>query len=362
MDSNVTDLRTRSRYQPDFGALARNRIVASRTSMSLSEREFARMLTSLLGREVTAGHVASWEDSVTPPGDVLIAATSVSPVASSKLGIRSHKFIALHINPDYASHFISTSASDDIPDVSNYQPIEYAINDNCTMYVWPYGSVVLHLTEEMEFPDITTLAFWRYESYGKNMLWASEQVHKITGAEVEASYVLSMYWVHTPVWAGRILESALKIICAPRVLLERDRNSGDAERELLAEGFEHEEMRSFGVQGVSSGYASWSGVVYHPFDTHRALSEADIVSAELDAQAIWTYCAYIAESIEKGQEPNIPEGYGCNFLRASRSRLLTPRPQESGAHRSMRDAIVETSGLPIHLSHAIDTLKDLEQK
>ncbi len=320
--------------------------------MGLTEREFARVLTSLVGREITAGLVSSWETSVTPPGDVVIAASSVSPNSAARLGVRSHKFISVQVDPEAVKRICTASNGD---------RTALPINDQCTLYAWPFGSVILHLVEDVEFPDVTSLAFWRYESYPENLEWAAEQVSALTQAPATGSYVLSFYWVHSPIWSGRILDSALKIICSPRVLLESDRDAAGAERELLAEGFEHGDMRPFGVQGVSLGYASWSGVVYHAFDD-RALAEEQIVAVELDVQSIWSYCAHIADSIEQGQEPRIEPGYGSAFIRASRSRLLTPRPQESDAHRSMRDAIVQTSGLPLHLTNAMETLKDIGAK
>ncbi|WP_194828757.1 hypothetical protein [Nocardia sp. XZ_19_231] len=352
MDANITDLRSRSKYKPDFGALARNRVAVARAATGLDRVDFARMLTTLVGREITPGLITSWETNVTPPGDIVLAASSVSPNGSGEIGLRSHKFISVRVAPELASQL----ADNDL------EPTRIGISDACTLYVWRYGSVILHLVEELEFPDITSLAFWRYESYNANMDWAVDIVSKLIEGPATSSYVLSLYWVHTPVWSGRILDSALKLICAPRVLLEREGAAGAAERDLLSEGFDPDNMRAFGVQGASLGFASWSGVSYHPFDTHRALAEDDLVAVELEAQAIWSYCSYIGESIERGDTPTIVPGYGCGFLRAARSKLLTPRPQESGAHRAMREAIVQTSALPEHLSNAMDTLREMGAK
>ncbi len=94
------------------------------------------------------------------------------------------------------------------------------------------------------------------------------------------------------------------------------------------------------------------------FDPQRALAEEELVSLELAVQAIWMYCAYINGEVEQGNDPVIGDGYGCCFLRAARSRLVNLRPQETGQHRSMRDAVVETSGLPAHLALAMDALKE----
>ena len=112
------------------------------------------------------------------------------------------------------------------------------------------------------------------------------------------------------------------MICAPRVLIEADPSSRNIELGLLANGFDHPDAKSFGLQGVASGYASWSGVAYCPTDTERALRQDEIVAAELEIQANWSYCGYIAETTENRAEPQIPDGYGYRFLRACKSRLL----------------------------------------
>jgi hypothetical protein len=120
-------------------------------------------------------------------------------------------------------------------------------------------------------------------------------------------------------------------------------------------------MALFGVRGISIGYASWSGVVYYPIAEQRCLTEGELVAAELATQALWTYCAYINGEVEHGRDPAVPAGYGWRFLRATRSRLVNPRPQETGQHRSMRAAILETSGITNHLSQAIETLREIEE-
>lgn len=353
MDPNVTDLRTRSRYRPDFGTLARHRVAGARVAMGLDEREFAKVLTSLIGREVTAGLISSWETSVTPPGDVVVAVSSISPNSTERLGLRSHKFISIRVDYDSLRQIVPRDAK---------APTTVVLSKHCTLHAWPFGAVILHLVEDVDFPDIASMAYWRYETYPENLEWAAREVSQLLGVPASPLYVLSFYWVHSPIWSGRILESALKIICSPRVLLESGDESGHAERDLLAEGFDHADMRPFGVQGVSSGYASWSGVVYHAFDEDRALTEQQIVAVELDVQSIWSYCAHIADAIEQGREPHIEPGFGTTFIRACRSRLLTPRPQESDAYRAMRDAIVQSSGLTLHLANAVEILKDIGAK
>jgi hypothetical protein len=78
----VVDLRTRSGYQPDFAALARQRILAARRALDLSTAAFASMLTPLVGWPVSAEAVEGWETDSVPPGEILVAAGIAAPAAS----------------------------------------------------------------------------------------------------------------------------------------------------------------------------------------------------------------------------------------------------------------------------------------
>ncbi len=79
---------------------------------------------------------------------------------------------------------------------------------------------------------------------------------------------------------------------------------------------------------------------------------------ELALQSVWAYCAHLNDEIEQGHDPSAPEDWGWRYLRGARCRLANPRPQESGQHRSMREAILETSGLAGQLDHAIETMRE----
>jgi hypothetical protein len=171
----------------------------------------------------------------------------------------------------------------------------------------------------------------------------------------------------TAAWPGEQLDTALRILCMPKVLLERSDDVDDplghaelVERSLLGEGFDHTEMVPFGIKGISIGYASWSGVVYHPIAEHRALPENDLVACELATQSLWAYCGHINNEVEQGRDPIVPSDFGWRFIRAMRSRLINARPQEIGQHRSMRSAITESSCVTDHLIHAIETLREID--
>jgi hypothetical protein len=241
----------------------------------------------------------------------------------------------------------------------------------CSLYSWPFGVVMYHLIEDRPITQVAELAVWRRSSYEENMVWAQDELRRLTGIEdISASYVLSLYWLGRSVWSGTQLETALRLMCMPRVLLERDDVRSDArdslghatliEQALLREGFNHPEMVNFGIRGISHGFASWSGVVYHPIAPERGLPERDLVACELAVQAIWAYCDHIRGQVEKGLDPEIPPEFGWRFLRGVRSRVTTERPRETSQHRAMREAIVETSGLARHLSQAVETLRECE--
>jgi hypothetical protein len=366
---NVTGLRSRAGYQPDCAALARNRIAVARAASGQSPDEFAVTLSQMTGRDVRPGHVISWETTATPPGDILMAADTFTPPGIARLSIRSHKFIAGYAGPQgvgvIGQRDGMTMASPGGLECRT-APVDHPSGE-CALYAWPYGPVIFHLTEDLDISGVAALALWRVQSYEENLAWATRQLREMTGdGSASASYVLSLYWVHAPVWTGQLLTTALRLICAPRVLLERApagdeasmESAEEAERMLLAEGYEHPGMRAFGQHGVSAGFASWSGVSYYPADPQRALAEDDLTGFELAMQSVWAYCEHVTARAEQGLEPDVPEGYGFRFLRGARAALMNPRPTETGGRQAMREAVVETSALPQLLAQALDVLRE----
>ncbi|MGH7749578.1 MAG: hypothetical protein ACREQ5_33155, partial [Candidatus Dormibacteria bacterium] len=219
--------------------------------------------------------------------------------------------------------------------------------------------------------SVAHLAVWRRITYEQNMRWAHDQLQKLVGSQVAGQpYVLSLYWVDEPAaWQGNDLRTALRLMCIPRVLVPRTDSIDESclasaalvERALLENGFDHPELVDFGMKGISFGYASWSGVVYHPIARDRALREDELVTCEISVQAAWAYCDYLRQQVENGNDPTVPTEFGWRFLRGIRSRLTTERPQETSQHRSMRDAVVETSGLGRHLTQAMEILRDCDR-
>ena len=293
--------------------------------------------------------------------------------ASATCAARSHKFIPVFVGAEAASALATGGGQwSDVTDQwmeCRRRAVEHPTG-SCQLYLWPFGVALFHLVEELALESVAHLAVWRRITYEKNMHWAQDQLRALTGGNVASeSYVLSLYWVDEPAWHGNDLHTALRLMCIPRVLVPRADTINESclasatlvERALLENGFEHPELVNFSMKGISLGYASWSGVVYHPIAHDRSLREDELVTCELSVQAVWAYCDHLRQQIEKGNDPIVPTDFGWRFLRGIRSRLTTERPQETSQHRSMRDAVIQTSGLDRHLAQAIETLRDCDR-
>lgn len=139
---------------------------------------------------------------------------------------RSHKFIATFIGPDAAKQVtnLSEAKAPDAPQWISCQSAPFAHSSGqCELHVWPFGVAIFHLIEDLKMPNIASLALWRMRSYAENMAWATTNLRQLTGLEdVSASYVLSAYWVTEPDWPENKLDVALRTICTPRILLQRE--------------------------------------------------------------------------------------------------------------------------------------------
>lgn len=279
--------------------------------------------------------------------------------------VRSHKFIPVFVGPESASNLLAMCSPcadqwTDCGTVKHVHPL-----GRCDLYVWRFGVALFHLVEDLDLSCVADLAVWRVNSYSENMEWAGSEAERLTGQPTGLPpYVLSMYWVISHGWNERDLCNVLKLMCMPRVLLQRE--CGDSarahavqiEKSLMQAGFDHPDLVDFGILGSSQAFASWSGVVYHPIAPSRALDEQELVTCELTVQALWACCEFIRRVVEQGKDPIVDQNFGWSFLRGTRSRIINERPQETIQHRSMREAVVRTSGLDRHLAQAVEILKE----
>ncbi|MFI5938099.1 XRE family transcriptional regulator [Actinoplanes sp. NPDC051494] len=281
--------------------------------------------------------------------------------------VTSHQFIPAHLGCD-AVHQLWQSAEPASGQWAECRRIPlHHDTGTAELYLWPIGVGVIHLRQDLEPRSVAELAVWRRNSYPAARAWVDTQLAKL-GAPTASAYVFSLYWLTRSCWTGPTLDAAVRLLSMPKHLLDRDdATCSDAEllsagqmveRELLRDGIvERPDLTSFGARGVSIGYASWSGVAYHPVAPRRALAVDEIVACELMTQAVWCYTDAIVRQVEAGQDPVVPDAYGWRWLRGIRSRLTSPRAEEVGQHQTMREAIIATSKLDQQIHTAIDALR-----
>jgi hypothetical protein len=296
----------------------------------------------------------------------------LAPDGRATFAVTSHKFVPAYLGCDgvKAIQAVGTPAGGQWIDCHRAE-LEHPDGD-ASVYVWPFGVAVVHLVERLEFASLGELAVWRRDSYLRARAWADRALSEAIGMPAATAYVLSAYWLDRPKWVGPQLDTALRLLSMPAVLLDREDEivseeallcgAEQVERGLLRDGgVDRGDLVAFGSRGVSVGYASWSGVAYHPVAPRRALSVDELVSCELLMQAIWCFTGEIQRQVEAGQDPVVPADYGWRFLRAAQSRLTRPRAVESGQHAGMREAVLATSRLTQQLESAIDALRESER-
>lgn len=297
------------------------------------------------------------------------------PASARTAGWRvvSRKYVPVVVGAEAAA-LLATDAQL-VERVCDWLPVRVGILDGggegrCTVSVFGFGVVVVELVEEQTFSSIAELAVWRRTSYRRALTRVPEllSVRWPALVDTEAAYVLSTFQLVDQHWQGEDLHTAMRLLSAPAVLLERrDGEPGAealaqaevAERACLRDGFTRPDIDTFGIEGVSIGYASWSGVSYLPLSPSRAVDPEDLATFETVVQALWCYTHLISAAVQAGQDPVVPDGYGWRFLRACLSHLISARPQETGQDRMMRDAILSTSRLVAQLTDAHAVLRDV---
>lgn len=285
--------------------------------------------------------------------------------------LRNHKLIPVFIGADLAERAIGNLAmrtqagATDCYHCSLSHPRTEVVAD---LWVWPFGVAIFHLVECVEFPDLANFAVWHRRVYDEQIEWANKTIESLLASHASAQYAMPINWIIRSTWTKSGLGTALRILTAPRILLQRTAHteSSDlahaelAERAIFQCGLDQFDATEFGVEGTSVGVASWSGVVYFPIATHRALSELEILTYERIVQAAWSYCDWIRSQVEIGNDPKVRPRHGRRLLRALRSLITNPRPEESFQVYPLRIAVLATSGITEHLNQAADAITELE--
>jgi len=291
---------------------------------------------------------------------------------SASFRLRNHKLLPVFVGADLAEHSIRTLAMQPEPGQS---PPCYRCELShprsevvATLRIWPFGVAMFHIVEDINFSDLASLAVWHRDAYDEQMAWAHERTRTLLDSNAAVQYAMPINWLIESPWSSSDLETALRILSMPRILLRRDAAADDndlahaqlVERSLFKEGFDHPDVVDFGVKGISAGIASWSGVVYWAIAQPRALSELELLAHEQTVQATWSYCDWIRGEVEAGQDARVRPEHGRRLLRALRSIITNPRPEESSQIYPLRVAILKTSGISEHLRQAAENLVEIE--
>ncbi|MGH3566434.1 MAG: hypothetical protein ACRDRH_10455 [Pseudonocardia sp.] len=298
----------------------------------------------------------------------LFGALTPPQAASETFKLRNHKLVPAYIGPQLAERAIAQlsmqAASDQWLECYSC-PVDHPRREvSADLWVWPFGVALFHLTETVESTSLADFAIWHRRVYDEQMNWVCGQLKLLLESSSRAQYAMPVNWLVRSVWQDAQLGTALRILSMPRVLLQRE-FGGDAsdlayaevvERSLLRNGFDSADASEFGLKGVSAGVASWAGVVYCPIAASRALSESEVLAFELTVQATWSYCDWIRGEVEAVRDPDVPAEYGWRLLRALRSVIINPRPEESSQVFPMRTAVLATSGIREHLRQATEAM------
>lgn len=286
----------------------------------------------------------------------------------NKLKLRNHKLIPAFIGADAARRAVSDLAMRPVLNpIRHYRcQLTHPRSVECALWVWPFGVAMFHLSEVVESSNLADFAVWHRRVYDEQMTWANQTFSRLLKANTAAQYAMPVNWVMRSIWDKSRLGTALRILTAPRILLPRiaGKDTSDlahaelVERALLDRGIDQFDASRFGVEGISEGIASWSGVVYFPLVPERALSESDILGFERTVQAAWSYCDWIRTRVESGNDPDVSVEYGHRQLRALRSIITNPRPEESSQVYPLRVAVLQTSRITEHLNQAIDVVRE----
>lgn len=273
------------------------------------------------------------------------------------LVVRSHTFVPVYCSTPAALEAVTTRP----PSAAAYQAAagrQYA--SSLSAHAFPFGIVVLHIREEIEFPGVAWLAAWRKATYHHVRRAIDSELATISGA-APTEYVFSMYDILQHPWApGRQLRSGVRLVSMPSVLLSRSERwdvsqaeisrGHELEARLIAQGFEHSEIHEFGISGVSVGCASWSAIAYHALGPEKHVGSDRLVNIEVLTQALWAWCSRVtADQRPLADYPS----FGVEGLRSYAARLAAPsQPMEGTDECLAREAIVNTSRLRSMLDQA----------
>ncbi|MGL5825165.1 MAG: hypothetical protein ACRCYU_10165 [Nocardioides sp.] len=297
------------------------------------------------------------------PQDLFGDLETPSGAASTRFKLTSHKFSPVYVGPEAIARMTASSTAETCDWTGFWtREISHPFGE-CTVYGFPWGTLVFHLVEELTPASLAEVAMWRVETYRRELAWTSATVESLLGSAIETAYVLSVFCVDEPMWRDEQLHSAMRLLCTPSAMVSDTEDIERAqlvEAAFLREGYDVDHIAAFGVRGTSIGYASWAGVSYLPIAPDRALPERSLITFEAVVQALWCYCDHVRQLVADGQDPIVEPDYGWRWLSGVRARLVGAWARESTQEAMMRSAILKTSELTDHLDQTLQLLRDDE--
>lgn len=240
-----------------------------------------------------------------------------------------------------------------------------------TATIFGFGVAVAAIAETRDLGSIAELATWRRDTHARTRdAVAAAFATAWPGLSATPEYVLSCYWLLEHAWAATDLDTAVRLLSVPSVLLDHDptrstdellASANVLERDRLRCGLDHPNIQSFGVDGVDGvaiGYASWSGVAYAPLSPTRAIQPRELIDLETVVQGLWAYTDHPSQVARTGADQEVPDSWSWRFLRSAVLELTTARPRETNQERMMRDAILDTSRLTHQLQDTQEFLRE----
>ena len=288
--------------------------------------------------------------------------------------VTCRKYLPMIVAPQIASALFATQGMamteiDGVPCARMDLGWPHDNRDRVSATVFAFGAVVVELRQTLGFSDLAELAVWRHTSYEVDRPRV-EELLRSTWPQINSGpeYVLGTWWLARSPWTENDLDTAVRIMSTPSALLRRQGDPTPEQLRIEAEVAERAAWRDgfdpgpglvdFGVPGVSTGYATWSGVAYAPVAIERALHPDELGDFETLCQGLWALCHEVSRTVESGEDPVAHPEYDWRWLRGVTLRITRPRPTETRQVRSMRDAVIDTSQLRSMLPETIELLRD----
>jgi hypothetical protein len=286
--------------------------------------------------------------------------------------VEAHRFVPV---------YIGTRFNEGVERSTKWGSFRELIFKDSRLCVSEYGIGVWQIRDTLELNSLTDLAIWRRDGFHSILSgthWISRQTAKLLQISRtpngdflgrmagQLEYVLSVFVLKAHQWSAAELKSALKLCSCPRVLLNNDEAGLDRmvsisrEQEFLRNGFEHPDLREFGVFGADLGYAGWAGVSYFGFGKEEEGLATALADFEIALQGLWLFCHLTRKAADQGGQFDPRAGTStAATIRHQLGVIKMIGPTEPTEQRMMCEAVFASSRVE---NHAMATLEAIGKK